>query len=315
LRTDILAAQFFVGVDGGASKCTVRIEDEAGRLLGRTTGGPASIRLSVEEAWEAIYAAIAMILGPLGMRIDDGRYHWHVGMGLAGSELPDACHAFQQKRHPFETLIVTSDAHIACLGAHAGNDGAIMIVGTGAVGFQVAQGQTTKVGGWGFPHDDEGSGAWLGLEAVRLTFRWLDGRGPASHLTDAVYAHFGHDIPRLVTWANRANSTAFAGLTPLIVQQAKMGDAMARGLLERAASAMGKIHAALLAKQPTSPEGIALPCALVGGMSRFLVPYMEPGLHARLSSCQLTPDAGAALLVRQHWKHAADSHQKEVKHV
>ena len=47
----------------------------------------------------------------------------------------------------------------------------------GTVAFQIEGDKEYKVGGWGFPHGDEGSGAWLGLEAVRLTLHWLDGRG------------------------------------------------------------------------------------------------------------------------------------------
>jgi glucosamine kinase len=50
----------------------------------------------------------------------------------------------------------------------------LIAIGTGTVGYQIEGDKECKVGGWGFPHGDEGSGAWLGMEAVRMTLHWLD---------------------------------------------------------------------------------------------------------------------------------------------
>ena len=47
----------FIGVDGGATKSIVRVEDETGRLLGKEIGGPANIRLSVDQSWQSIHSA------------------------------------------------------------------------------------------------------------------------------------------------------------------------------------------------------------------------------------------------------------------
>ncbi len=198
-----MTQSFFIGVDGGATKCIVRVEDEAGRLLGRETSGPANIRLSVSQALQSIYTALEKILSPLTMALGDKRFCFHAGMGIAGCEIPAAYQAFLNQPHPFATLIVSSDAHTACLGAHGGNDGAIIIVGTGVVGFQVESQQTMKVGGWGFPHDDEGGGAWLGLHAVRMTLQWLDKRLPVSGIAKAIYHYFDEDQNRLVSRFNQ----------------------------------------------------------------------------------------------------------------
>ncbi len=43
-----------------------------------------------------------------------------------------------------------TDAHAACIGAHNGADGAIIIIGTGVVGYQTQNGEGVQVGGWGF---------------------------------------------------------------------------------------------------------------------------------------------------------------------
>jgi len=281
----------FIGVDGGATKCIVRIEDETGRMLGREMSGPANIRLSVTQAWQSINLALEKILVPLSITPGDPSYHWHAGMGLAGCEVTTAYESFLNQPHYFETLVISSDAHTACLGAHSGRDGAIIIIGTGVVGFQVESGQTTKVGGWGFPHDDEGGGAWLGLEAVKETLQVLDGRQPPANLANLVYAQFENNLDDFVTWANQANSTAFAELAPLVIQQCQLGDPIARNIMKNAASAINKVGSALDASQ-------SLPCSLIGGIAPFIESFLNENLRSRITPCERTPDAGAVLLVR-----------------
>ena len=207
-------ADIFVGVDGGASKTRVWVEDAEGVFIGEGRGGPSNIRLSVEGSWRSINDALAQALWSTGLRLDDDRRCFYCGAGLAGTEVASAREAFLSVAHPFARLIVKSDGYTSCLGAHAGRDGATIAIGTGTVAFQVEKGRETKVGGWGFPHGDEGSGAWLGLAAVRLTLHWLDGRCDPSPLLDTVYAHFGGSLDRLVSWANAASPTQFAEMPP-----------------------------------------------------------------------------------------------------
>lgn len=298
-----MTTNLFIGVDGGGTKCVVRLEDEAGRLLGREASGPANVRISVQEAWQSVNAALNKILQPLSLSINDmvlnrKDYRFHAGMGLAGCEMVEAYQAFINHSHPFSTLVVSADSHTACLGAHQGGDGAIIIAGTGVVGFQIQHGKTAKVGGWGFPHDDEGGGAWLGLQAVKMTLRWLDGRLPASALTRAVYDNFDGDHCRLISRTNAAKATQFAELAPIVIQHAQMGECDAIKLLQQAALAIDSIGDALEAAQVTN--GKALSCSLVGGMTPFLEPHLGTKLRSRLRPCQSTPDAGAILLVRNY---------------
>ena len=166
------------------------------------------------------------------------------------------------------------------------------------MGYQTQHGRMTKIGGWGFPHDDEGGGAWLGLQAMRVTLQWMDGRLPPCGLAEAIYAHFAQDQRRLVTWANQANSTAFAELAPFVIQQAQAGDSVAITCMQQAAQAIDKMGVALLHAQSEKSE--PLPCALIGGVAHFLEPYLSKALRARLRPCQATPDVGAIIFVRHH---------------
>ncbi|OGT37364.1 MAG: hypothetical protein A3F12_06290 [Gammaproteobacteria bacterium RIFCSPHIGHO2_12_FULL_38_14] len=287
---------FFIGVDGGATKCTVAIEDESGALLGEVSSGAANIRNSIEQSWDSIYSCINKILTPLSLSLADG--YFHAGMGLAGCEVQSAYEAFLQSNHAFKTLKVVSDAHTACLGAHNGQDGAIIIVGTGVVGFQLQQGQATRVSGWGFPLDDEGSGAWLGLQALKMTVRMVDQRLPHSSLTEAVLAHFEGNPHHIVYYAHTANSTAYATFAPFVIEHAKQGDALAVQLIQQAAHAIDEVAFALFRAEKSSTTPLAY--ALVGGITTFIEPYLHQSLRARLHPCKLSPAKGAIQLIKNH---------------
>lgn len=234
-----LKQDIFIGIDGGGTKSKVRVEDSGGNVLGQAVGGPANIRLSVERAWESIHGALNEVLQPLNLSLEDKDTQFHAGAGLAGCEVQEAYRTFLKSPHFFTTLRLVSDAHAACYGAHLGKDGAIIIVGTGAVGYQMEKGEGIKVGGWGFPHDDIGGGAWLGLEALRLTFQWLDKRAEKSPLVEDVFAFFNHDIDQCVTWANRANSTELARLAPLVINHGQQEEIAALRLIKKSSQCGG----------------------------------------------------------------------------
>ncbi len=288
----------YIGVDGGATRLTLRMENAAGELLGSGRGGSANIRLSVDATWHALRTALQTALDAAGLRLEDKNLRFHMGLGLAGCEVKEAVTAFLAYTHDFASLRLITDAHAACLGAHAGAEGAIIIAGTGSLGFQVQKGKTLQVGGWGFPQDDDGSGAWLGLQAARLTFHWLDGRANASRLVESVFDFFNADVEKFATWANRANSSEFARLAPLVIRQAEDNQSDAVQLMQQAAAAIDLLGVVLHKHQLA--EGYVLPCSLAGGIAEFLLPWLSEDLRARLVPAKADACAGALWLIRQH---------------
>jgi len=286
---------YFVGVDGGATKTIVRIEDKNGQLIGEHISGPANIRLSPTQAWQSIHAGLNAILSDTNLDEDQ---ELHSVIGIAGCEIPSAVEEFSKLATAFTHMQVLSDAHTACLGAHGGENGAVIIIGTGTVGIQIENGQMTQVGGWGFPHDDEGGGAWLGLQAIRHYFQTQDGRDKPSALSEAIRQHFKFDDSYITFWSNQANSTVFASLAPIVIEQALGGEEVAISLLHASASAVNSIYHALCHRQKTAES---LSYGLVGGLARYIEPYLEKSLRERIRPAQLSPVEGAALLARQKW--------------
>ena len=110
------------------------MEDASGNLLGCGRAGLASIKWSVAETWRSIMTAFAAATQEAQIDVHAEKYKFHLGCGLAGCEIPQACEEFLAAAPAiFASTVLQSDAYTACLGAHDGGDGAIIIVGTGVV--------------------------------------------------------------------------------------------------------------------------------------------------------------------------------------
>lgn len=287
----------FIGVDGGATKSKVIIEDETGNSLGQARGAAASIRYGSESAWRAILASIHQALAQSNIRLGDEKYKFHAGIGVAGCEIASQLEDFRNASHPFSTLVVIPDSYAACLGAHSGKDGAIIIIGTGVVGFQIQENKTMQISGWGFPYDDQGGGAWLGLRAIEMTLKWLDGRiQQESNLFHTIFEKFNKDLNRLITWATSANSTSFAEIAPLVLRHLEEKDPLAVVLIQEAARHVDLIGDALIKR---SEGQKSLPCSLFGGIAPYVQPWLGESLLMRITEREKDDTHGAIFALKR----------------
>ena len=198
------------------------------RLLGTGIAGPAALRLGVDRALAEVEKACRAALEEAGLG-SDALGAVHAAVGLAGVGRKGALEAARCGSRIRSAPSSTShDATIACIGAHGARDGGIVIVGTGSVGFAVVGGREIRVGGYGFPISDEGSGADLGLHAIRLALRAYDERAVGTSLTRDVMMRFHDDPFEAVAWMDRATATDYATFAPLVMRHADAGDPVAR---------------------------------------------------------------------------------------
>jgi glucosamine kinase len=283
----------FVGVDGGGTKTKIQIENAEGKVLATARSGPANIKTSAQQAWQSIKQGINEAAKEA--KLDLQAYQVHVGLGLAGVEVPAARDIFLSMPHPYASLLLDSDAYVACLGVHGGKDGAIIIIGTGVNGYMVENGKRIQVNGWGFPHTDEGGGAWLGIEAVRLCFKAIDGRIPFSRLLRAIYHHFNEDLPKFVTWANQASPSDFGSIAPIVIEHADK-DPHANYLLAQAAREIDLI--AMTLQRRSAHKDKPLACGLLGGVAPFIEPRLSDKVKSWIVPRQFDATKGAVLMIR-----------------
>jgi N-acetylglucosamine kinase-like BadF-type ATPase len=86
----------------------------------------------------------------------------------------------------------TAIAFAAIFNHHDTNCG-ILIAGTGSILYYTdSKGEIKKVGGWGRFIDDEGSGYWIGREALNRAVKCFDGRIKKTKIADAL--HISHKL-------------------------------------------------------------------------------------------------------------------------
>jgi glucosamine kinase len=263
----------FLGVDGGGTRCRARLADSAGTVLGEGIAGPANIRTSLEESVRSVRDAAGQCLGRAGASFSDPIV---ACLALAGASEPKEAAAAQAAFAPrFARVLVTTDAEAACVGAHRGEDGAVIIVGTGSIGWAVRGGRSTRVGGWGFPVSDEGAGAWIGWEAVRRVLWAHDGRAAWTPLLSQVSQELGSDPHAIVRWMGAARARDFGRLAPLVLDHAANGDPAATEIMHIAAAHIDAIAARLV-------EHGATRLALMGGLAAGIEPWLARATRAHL---------------------------------
>jgi glucosamine kinase len=280
----------YLGVDGGGTRCRARIEDEGGRLLGEAVSGPATTRIGVEKAWRSIMEATEAAADKARLAPADFA-KMHAAIGLAGLGRRGAEAALNKIAHPFASRVFISDGMAACLGAHSGADGAIVVAGTGSVGVGLIGGREIRIAGYGFPVSDEGSGADIGLQVVRLALRAADRRFEMTPLLAEVLAAFDGDPYQAVAWSEEARSSDYAAFAPIVMRHANFGDPVGRRIVERAADAISDLFDLFLAR------GIDR-LSLVGGLADAITPWLTPDLRDRLKRPDADAAAGALLVAR-----------------
>jgi glucosamine kinase len=280
MRTESLV----LGGDLGGTSTRVLVVGTDGRVRGRGTaaaGNPVSHPDGAAAAFgDALRAALA--------GIDPVRVEASV-IGVAGvSALRTASVAARFGR-------VWADAGLRCDPGYAADlevafaagtpepDGSVLVAGTGATAGAVTDRRLTRTAdGHGWLLGDEGSGFWLGREAVRATLRALDAGDPPGRLVGSVLRELagpgavdelarapggtGRCRDRVIEAVNARPGVLLSALAPLVSAADQDGDPAARSIVERAAAALlttlGRIRG----------DGETTPIVLAGGLTGDATP-------------------------------------------
>jgi glucosamine kinase len=212
-------------------------------------------------------------------------------VGLAGIGRKNLFDVLASEPHPFRSVRYVNDAAIACLGAHAGGHGGVIIVGTGSVALALTEEGEVRLGGYGFPISDEGSGAALGLSAIRASLRAHDGLTTPSPLTAELLRRFQNDPFEIVAWSDEATATDYATLAPLVIHHAEANDFHALAIVRHGAARIDELVTRL------ARSGVQRIC-LLGGLAQKMRPFMAPDAQALVSPALGDALDGALLLAR-----------------
>ena len=282
------ALRWYVGVDGGATRCRARIRDAGGAALAEAEGDAANIHVDFASAVAVMCSVVGEALRKAGVAAGDSA-RVAVGLGLAG--LNDAADAARvaEAFAGYGLARAANDATTACIGAHAGADGGLVIAGTGSAAIARIAGAETIVGGRGFALGDGGSGAQIGLGALRAATLAFDGLGPRSALTEEILDAFDRDVVRMVRWARGAKPGDYGSFAPRVFRCAAEADPVALAIAGSAATAVGALTRRVIA---LGAERIAL----VGGVGETLRPYLDHDVAQLLKRPLYDATDGAILM-------------------
>lgn len=311
---------FVLGIDGGGTSTRAALVGFDGRLLAVGQSGTSNYDdVGVEVAQRNIDLAVAAAASQAGVNRKECAA---VFLGMAGvTSDADREHIRQIARNlalaPEPCIGVDHDCRAALAGGLEGRPGIVQIAGTGTSCYgRNAAGESWMAGGRGHLVADEGSGYWLGVQAMRVTVMEYDGRLPMSPLHDRVLAALGiHSVEDIlhrlhVMGMSRAE---IAALAPLVLEAAAAGEPAAVELLERGAAEMAACVAAVARKLGFA--GRPFEVCLVGGLTqagevvtgRLQRAILRLAPEADVKPASLPPALGAALLALEMAGQPADA--------
>jgi len=225
---------FFVGLDSGGTKTECWLGDET-RVLGRAVTGTAKLtRVGQDIATERMQSLLRDVSSRAGV---DLREVTRTCVGVAGYSIKEVRElaALVVGQMVGGTVEVCGDDEIALDAAFHEGGGILVIGGTGAIVLgRCIDGTRYTAGGWGPMIGDEGSGFWIGREAVKRTF-WAYDRGETTRLLEAIRQAWGvADLGGMVGFANARPGPDFAALAPVVAACAQAGDGLATRVLTAA---------------------------------------------------------------------------------
>jgi glucosamine kinase len=278
-----------VVVDGGGSKtaCAVaRFQEPQGwQILGRAVSGASNpSAVGLPAALEAVGDAVRQAYVDADCKVGEAE---RGVFALAGTLRSDLRHTMQEG---IESLALANEVRVVpdllpiLYAASPTGEGVGLIAGTGSVAFaRNAQGELRVVGGWGYLLGDEGSGYYLGREALRGLLARLARGETLGPLDMALCRELGvsrsDDIKRVVYSAADPRQQ-IARLARHVVEQAEStpADETASQLLDHCAECLAQLTREAV---PHTRPGAAI--ALSGGLltgSRTLVGRLSAQLES-----------------------------------
>lgn len=233
-----------LGGDVGGTSTRLVVADLSGRVLTRGTGPGGNPVAHPETARQVLADTLAQALSgvdPAAVRAGV------VGMAGSGATRDPAAHTAYDEIWRRAGLTcrpeICSDLEVAYAAGTDEPDGTVLIAGTGAVAGRVrGRRLVAAVGGHGWLLGDEGSGYWVGREAVRAALRALEGTGTEGVLARSVLDRFRLDRrdaearASLIASVHEQPPIALSALAPLVTAAHEAGDAVATAVLDEAAA-------------------------------------------------------------------------------
>jgi glucosamine kinase len=296
---------FFLGIDGGGSKTRCVVGDEKS-LLGTGTSSSCKIqRVGEACARDALAAAIHESCVQAGI---SPRQIARTCAGVTGSARPEIAGVMRELISSIVggEIEVIGDVEVAFEDAFGAGPGVLVIAGTGSIAYgRNAEAETARAGGWGHAISDEGSGYWIGAEAIRSSLRARDRGEDSKLLRELMQAIGATEVDDFIVRVNATPTPDFAALVPAVLAASDRGDVLATKVLEQSGFELARLSEVVIQRLFANSDEI--PVATHGGIlasseqvKKSLVSELRSGNpHVLFPSRTIDPVRGALSRARR----------------
>ncbi|MBT2585949.1 BadF/BadG/BcrA/BcrD ATPase family protein [Arthrobacter sp. ISL-95] len=263
-----------IGLDIGGTK-THGVRFHNGSTVRDESAGSSNVQnVSREQA----AANLSELFGKIG-----GGHIDHVYAGAGGIDTDEDAQALADliaPHAPGARITVVHDSRLL-LAAGGASTGVAVIAGTGSAAWgKNDAGEEARAGGWGYLLGDEGSGYWLGREAVRHSLRRMNQGLEPDQLSRALLDSVGVEEPGKLIALFHSPDTGrryWAQQARLVVEAANAGDKTSMALVKQAGRDLAD-----LAEQAVRQLGLDGPVILGSGLG-MNVPQLQEAFKAKLA--------------------------------
>lgn len=264
----IMGDRIYLSVDGGGTKLQMLLYDQRLTPLGAGLAGGVNINSTTpENSLSNVKSCLEQVFSTCRPAAIDRAYVVFVGPAeVLRSELAQVA--------PVREYVPLSEPIAGLMAGAFWRKGILALSGTGSDVFlctgehrpralqQKIRG--TVVGGWGPLLGDQGSGAWVGQQAIRASVSGLEGWTQPTLLLDLIRRDWKlkHDS-EMVSVMHRSSAPfrQMASLTRLVAEAANRGDAVALGILREAGELLATQTMCLFRRYDIPGEYKRLVCA------------------------------------------------------
>ncbi len=268
-----------IGLDIGGTK-TRGVRFHNGSPIRDESAGSSNVQ---NVSREVAAANLAELFGKIG-----GGHIDQVYAGAGGIDTDEDAQALADliaPHAPGARITVVHDSRLL-LAAGGASTGVAVIAGTGSAAWgRNDAGEEARAGGWGYLLGDEGSGYWLGREAVRHSLRRMNQGLEADQLSRALLDSVGVEEPGKLIALFHSPDTGrryWAQQARLVVEAADSGDEVSAALVEQAGRDLAD-----LAEQAVRQLGLDGPVILGSGLG-MNVPRLQEAFKAKLAENGIT---------------------------
>lgn len=276
---------YILAVDAGGTKTEFLLAEDERELARSRTGTIKRVNTDAGDAERNLDNALDELERVTGVAPSQVT---RTCIGTSGSSVPLVTDWLQQSfaRRVAGSLSIVGDEEIALDAAFQGARGVLALAGTGSnVAARDANGVILNAGGWGPMLADQGSGHWIGMEALRRGFLARDEGRPTQLLDQAQRLWSLTSIEALIEFANANPPQRYASqFAPQVVAAADSGDPLAIEILEQGGADLAYL-VTLLVERMRHSEGTSFttPKVAIAGSILASVQRVRTSMQAYLT--------------------------------